>query len=176
MCKSILVLSIIFSGLLAISSSLAKDEVLGAYLGAKTATHPAWFKESFLNLEDDIADSTAQGKRLAVYFWQPGCPYCAQLWDDNFGQQDTVDMFRKHFDIVAINLWGSREVVSVGGNDYSEKSFAEALSVTYTPTLLFFNEKNKVILKLQGYVPPKDFRLALQYVSQHKDKEGSYAL
>lgn len=175
MYKLIVILSIAFSSLLAMSSSLAKDEALGAYLGAKTATHPAWFKESFLDLEDDIADSTAQNKRLVVYFWQPGCPYCAQLWDDNFAQPDTVDMFRKHFDTIAINLWGNREVVSVGGKDYSEKSFAEALSVVYTPTLLFFDENKKVILKLQGYVPPENFRLALQYVSQHKEKEGSYA-
>jgi thioredoxin-related protein len=169
------VLCIVLSSFLATSSLFAKEEILGTYLGAKTATHPTWFKESFLDLEEDVADSTAKGKRLVVYFWQPGCPYCAQLWDDNFAQQDIVDTFRKHFEIIAINLWGDREIVSIGGKDYSEKSFAEALSIAYTPTLLFFNEKKKVILKLQGYVPPENFRLALQYVSQHKESEGSYA-
>ncbi|MCK5917033.1 MAG: thioredoxin fold domain-containing protein [Cocleimonas sp.] len=172
------VLSIVMITLLMISpleSKENKGEPIGKYTGAKTATHPSWFKESFLDLEEDIADSAEQGKRLVVYFWQPGCPYCAQLWDDNFAQQDIVDTFRKNFEIIAINMWGNREVVSVGGNDYTEKSFAEALSVAYTPTLFFFDENKKVALKLEGYVPPENFRLALQYVSQHKEKEGNYA-
>ena len=137
------VLSIVMITLLMISpleSKENKGEPIGKYTGAKTATHPSWFKESFLDLEEDIADSAEQGKRLVVYFWQPGCPYCAQLWDDNFAQQDIVDTFRKNFEIIAINMWGNREVVSVGGNDYTEKSFAEALSVAYTPTLFFFDE------------------------------------
>ncbi len=154
---------------------MAKEEIVGKYFGAKTATHPEWFKESFLDLEEDIADSAKQGKRLVVYFWQPGCPYCAQLWEDNFAKDDIIETFRKNFEIIAINMWGNREVVSVGGNDYTEKSFAEALSVAYTPTLFFFDENKKVVLKLQGYIPPENFRLALQYVSQHKEKEGNYA-
>ncbi len=169
------ILSLIIINWLMITPSMAKEEVAGKYFGAKTATHPEWFKESFLDLEEDIADSAEQGKRLVVYFWQPGCPYCAQLWDDNFAEKDIVDTFRKNFEIIAINMWGNREVVSVGGNDYTEKSFAEALSVAYTPTLFFFDENKKVVLKLQGYVPPENFRLALQYVSQHKEKESNYA-
>jgi thioredoxin-related protein len=176
--KLLSVLSIIIIALLIMPPSMAKEEKeepTGKYFGAKTATHPAWFKESFLDLEEDIADSAQQGKRLVVYFWQPGCPYCAQLWSDNFAEKDIVDSFRKNFEIIAINMWGNREVVSVGGNDYTEKSFAEALSVAYTPTLFFFDENKKVVLKLEGYVPPDNFRLALQYVSQHKEKEGNYA-
>ncbi|MEE9444257.1 MAG: thioredoxin, partial [Cocleimonas sp.] len=46
----------------------------GEYRGAKTATHPTWFKESFLDLDEDVGDATNAGKRLALYFWQPGCP------------------------------------------------------------------------------------------------------
>ena len=169
------ILSIIIINLLVLTPSIAKEDVVGKYFGAKTATHPDWFKESFLDLEEDIADSSAQGKRLVVYFWQPGCPYCAQLWDDNFADKEHVDTFRKNFEIIAINMWGNREVVSVGGNDYTEKSFSEALSVAYTPTLFFFDENKKVVLKLEGYVPPESFRLAVQYVSEHKEKEGNYA-
>jgi thioredoxin-related protein len=75
----------------------AKEEAIGTYSGAKTATHPAWFKDSFLELEEDIADAAEQNKRLVVYFWQPGCPYCAQLWSDNFAEKDIVDSFRKNF-------------------------------------------------------------------------------
>lgn len=146
----------------------------GGYFGAKTATHPEWFKESFLDLEEDIADSTSNKKRLVVYFWQPGCPYCNQLWEDNFSQQKIVDNFRKNFEIVALNMWGDKEVVSVGGNDYTEKSFSDALGIKYTPTLLFFDENKKVVHQLNGYIPPEDFQRSMDFVSGKHEKSQSF--
>lgn len=155
--------------------SSGKAHKQGEYKGAKTATHPDWFKESFLDLEEDIKDAAQANKRLVVYFWQEGCPYCSQLWEENFSQKDIEDTFRKNFEIVAINLWGDREVVSIKGNDYTEKAFAEALNIKYTPTLLFFDEKQKVILQLNGYIPPDDFRLALEYAANREASSLSYA-
>ena len=168
-----IVLSLIIFSIFSLSQ--AKEEVQGKFFGAKTAVHPDWFKESFLDLEEDVADSTAAGKRLVVYFWQPGCPYCSQLWSDNFAEKDIEDSFRKNFEIVAINMWGDKEVVMIGGKNYTEKSFADALSIAYTPTLLFFDENKKVVHKVAGYIPSKDFRLVMEYVSQHKEKDGNYA-
>ena len=151
------------------------SEQIGEFKGAKDATHPAWFKESFLDLEEDIAEASENNKRLVIYFWQPGCPYCDQLWSDNFADQKVVDEFRENFDIVALNMWGDREIVSVGGNSYSEKSFAEALSIKYTPTLLFFNENRKVIHQLNGYVPVDNFQKSMKYVSSKKETSVKFS-
>ncbi len=148
----------------------------GGYFGAKTATHPEWFKESFLDLEEDIADAASKNKRLVVYFWQPGCPYCTQLWEDNFSQQKIVDDFRKNFEIVALNMWGDKEVVSVGGNDYTEKTFSDALGIKYTPTLLFFDEGKKVVHRLNGYIPPEDFQRSMDFVSGKHEKTQSFGM
>ena len=157
------------------STDNEKAKKHGEFRGAKDATHPTWFKESFLDLEEDIEDATANNKRLVVYFWQPGCPYCDQLWRDNFAEQKVVDEFRQNFDIIALNMWGDREIVSVGGNEYSEKSFAEALGIQYTPTLLFFDETRKVIHQLNGYVPVDNFRNSLNYVSGKHEKTQSFS-
>lgn len=151
------------------------SEKVGEFLGAKDATHPSWFKESFLDLEEDIAEATEDDKRLVVYFWQPGCPYCDQLWSDNFAEKSVVDEFRENFEIVALNMWGDREIVSVGGSEYSEKTFAEALGIKYTPTLLFFDENRKVIHQLNGYVPVDNFRKSMTYVSGKHEKESSFS-
>ncbi len=174
--RTFIILSIvIFSAVTSSFSLVAKEGVEGKFLGAKTAIHPDWFKESFLDLEEDVEDASKAGKRLVVYFWQPACPYCSQLWSDNFAEKDILDSFRKNFEIVAINIWGDKEVVMIGGKTYTEKSFADALSIAYTPSLLFFNENKKVIHKVAGYIPPADFRLILEYVSRHKEKEGNFA-
>ena len=165
---------LLFFTTLVIAEELKELKKEGEYRGAQTATHPDWFKESFLDLEEDIADAAKLKKRLVVYFWQPGCPYCTQLWEENFAKQEIVDFFRSNFEIVALNMWGDREVISVGGNDYTEKSFSDALGIKYTPTLLFFDENKKVVHRLNGYIPPKSFKLALDYVAGKHEKQQSY--
>ncbi len=147
----------------------------GIFSGAKTTETPEWFKESFLDFEQDIDEATANGKRLMLYFHQEGCPYCNALIEHNFSQPDIYETVRSELDVVEINMWGDREVVQVGGRTFTEKTLAEALNVNYTPTLLFFNEARKVALRLDGYYPPDEFRKALRYVVERKDGEMTYA-
>jgi len=146
----------------------------GAYLGAKTSETPHWFKDSFLEFEQDVAEAAEQNKRVMIYFHQEGCPYCAKLVDENFTKPEIESYVRKNFDGITINMWGDREIVSVGGQNFTEKLFSEALKVQYTPTLLFLNEKGQVALRLNGYYPPKKFRLALQYVAEKQEARLSF--
>jgi len=132
---------------------------------------PGWFKETLLDLREDIGEAAAQGKRLMVYFGQDGCPYCQRLMRVNFSQKDIVETTRRHFNAIAINMWGDREVTWIDGRSRSEKAFAAALKVQFTPTLLFFDEKGNVVLRVNGYYPPHKFRVALDYVSgRNEDK------
>jgi thioredoxin-related protein len=134
---------------------------------------PHWFKVSFLDLFEDIAEAADNNKRLMVYYYQDGCPYCKKLIQDNFGQREIAEKTQQYFDVVAINLWGDKEVV-VGDKSYTEKQFAEALKVQYTPTLLFFNEDNKIVFRANGYYPPEKFDALLDYIGSRKETEMSY--
>ncbi len=157
------------------SLSMAQENTEhGKFIGAMETVMPDWFKESFLEFEEDIAEAAAQDKRLMLYFHQEGCPYCNALVEHNFAQKDIYDTVREKLDVVAINMWGDLDVVHVGGKNFTEKTLAEALRVNYTPTLMFFDEQGKVALRLDGYYPPEQFRLALDYVNQHKETELSY--
>ena len=95
------------------------SEELGTFLGAMDTEHPGWFKESFLDFEEDIDEAAAEGRRLVLYFWQTGCPYCNALVEHNFAQRDITDTMQAHFDLVAVNMWGDREVVEVGGRTFT---------------------------------------------------------
>jgi thioredoxin-related protein len=134
---------------------------------------PEWFKVSFLDLYEDIAEAADDGKRVMVYFFQDGCPYCKKLLEDNFGQREITDKTRKYFDVVTLNIWGDREV-TVGDRVMIEKEFAAALKVQYTPTLIFFNENNKAVYRANGYYPPEKFAVVLDYVGQKKENEISF--
>ncbi len=134
---------------------------------------PDWFKVSFLDLFEDISEAAENNKRLMVYYYQDGCPYCTILLEDNFGQREIAAKTQKYFDVVAINLWGDQEVI-VGDKSYTEKEFAAALKVQYTPTLLFFNEHNKIIFRANGYYPPEKFSALLDYIGKKQETKISY--
>ena len=169
------VISAVFSAVLFVQGSVASAQTeRGTFSGAKETEMPDWFKESFLDFEEDIEEATANDKRLMLFFHQAGCPYCNALVEHNLAQVDIEQTVRNKLDVVVINIWGDLEVVQVGGQHYTEKTLAEALNVNYTPTLIFFNEEKKVALRLDGYYPPEQFRKALRYVVEKKDTELSY--
>ncbi len=130
---------------------------------------PSWFKESFLDLREDVQEAAAGNKRVLLYFYQDGCPYCAKLLKDNFGNPEIAAKTRQNFDVVAVNLWGDREVTDLQGQVTTEKQFAEALKVQYTPTLLFLNEQGKVLVRLNGYYGPDKFDMVLNYVAEKQE-------
>ena len=132
---------------------------------------PGWFKRSFLDLNQDVIEATQHGKRLMVYFGQNGCPYCAELFNNNFSQPHILEYTRRHFDAVEINIWGSREVTGFSGKSLSEKEFSSNLRVWFTPAILFFNENSETVLRLNGYYPPHQFLAALQYVAEKQESK-----
>ena len=155
-------------------SDSASKVTPGTFSGAKPTEYPAWFKDSFLEFADDVSEAAEQGKRVMLLMHQDGCPYCNLLVERNLSQKDIVDLMREKFEVVELNIWGDREVITVEGETFTEKEFAEALRVQFTPTLLFFNEQGTPILTLNGYLPPNDFMTALRFVAEHHESEMSY--
>jgi len=135
---------------------------------------PAWFKESFLDLREDVEEATQSKKRVLLYFYQDGCPYCAKLLQDNLGQKKLADKTRKHFDVIAINMWGDKEVTDLKGQLTTEKKFSEQMRVMYTPTLVFLTEKGNVALRVNGYYAPNKYETALDYVRGHNERKISF--
>jgi len=166
------VLSVLFAGLFYANVVFAESEqqVLDEGL-VNPGFHeqPVWFKNSFLDMREDIAEAQQAGKRLILYFFQDGCPYCKRLLEVNFTQKAIVDKTRKHFEVVSLNMWGDREVITFDGRANTEKLFAEKLRVMFTPTLLFLNERGEVVLRVNGLYPPKKFMTALDYVAGHHE-------
>lgn len=137
--------------------------------------HPDWFKNSFLDIGEDIAEAREEGKRLMLYFYQDGCPYCKKLIEVNFSQHDIVDKTRATLDVLAINMWGDREVTWLDGETMTEKEFARKMRVMFTPTMLFLDEQGKVALRINGYYKPAKFKAALEYVARHGEKQERFA-
>ena len=136
---------------------------------------PEWFKNSFLDIREDVKEAANTNKRVMLYFYQDGCPYCAKLLRDNFSQRSIVEKSQRYLDVIAVNMWGDREVTSLDGKAMTEKEFAAVLRVMFTPTILMLNEQGEVILRINGYYHPVKFEAALDYVGLHKEKELRFA-
>lgn len=127
--------------------------------------YPSWFKHSFLNLEDDLQEAIEAGKQgIVLYFGQKNCAYCEALMERNFGKTDIAEYTRRNFDVIPLDIWGSREVTDLQGKTLTEHELAIREQTNFTPSLLFFDKDGKLALKMRGYYPPYKFRAALEYV------------
>jgi len=97
-----------------------------------------WFLDSFLELPDDLRESTENGKRLAIIWEQKGCPYCRETHLVNFSTPVIRDWIREHFNIIQLDIWGSRAVHDFDGEVLEERELAKKSRVTFTPTIQFF--------------------------------------
>lgn len=167
-------LAVLLCSLFWVSGNALAAEKEGKFLGAAETEYPAWFKDSFLVLRDDLADADKAGHRLVVMFYQNGCPYCHALIERNLAQKDIEQVMRKNFDVVLINMWGDQEVTDLDGKKTTEKALAATLKVQFTPTLLFFDEKGNVVLRLNGYLPPQRFKTSIEYVATRQEHKVSY--
>src|SRR3954454_11872026 len=130
-------------------------------LPAKAQEAPDWFAQSLLHLPDDVADAAREGKRVMLYFGQPGCPYCKQLMEVNFRQRPIVERMQKEFVALELSIFGDRDVTWTDGRATTEKKLAAELKVQYMPTLIFLDEKGAIAHRVNGYYPPPRFLAAL---------------
>ncbi|MGQ9686786.1 MAG: thioredoxin family protein [Thiobacillaceae bacterium] len=151
-----------------------KTGSVGTYYGAQASEYPAWFKESFLILGEDVREAAHNGKRVMLLFYQDNCPYCAALVERNLSQRDIESTLRAKFDVIALNIWGDREVMGMDGMGYTEKSWAATMKVQFTPTLLFLDEGGKVVLRLNGYVPPARMKAAIDWVAGRMESKVAF--
>jgi thioredoxin-related protein len=140
-----------------------------------------WFLESFLELGEDLEGATKQHKRFVIVWELRGCPYCKETHLVNFAQPRISEYVKTNFDVLQLNIIGSRKVTDFDGEELSEKALALKYGVRFTPTYQFFPESvaklkelppaKREIARLPGYMRPDDFLAMFRYVRE-KAYEG----
>jgi len=138
---------------------------VGKILGARQSVHPDWFKESFLDIDEDIDEAAELGKHLILLLEMNGCPYCARMIEENFAQAPYRDFIQEKFDVIVLNVQGDREVALDTGTSLPEKDVARQLGVRYTPTVIFLNADGEPVARVDGYRNVQDFKRVLDYVA-----------
>jgi thioredoxin-related protein len=135
-----------------------------------------WFLESFLELADDLDGAAKAGKRFAIMWELRGCPYCKETHLVNFARPDVEDYIKTNFEVLQLNIIGSRKVTDFDGREISEKALAAKYGVRFTPTFQFFPETavglgalaadKREVARAPGYLRPDDFLALFRYVRE----------
>lgn len=118
---------------------------------------PDWFAETMLDAREEAADAAKGGKRLMLYFWLEGCPYCQRMTEVTFRDATVLERLKRGFVPVGVNVRGDRDILWTDGKTLSEKQLAAALKVRGTPTMLFLDGAGNVTLRLSGYREAVEF-------------------
>ncbi len=138
----------------------------GKVVGGKSSEHPGWFKESFLDIAEDVGEAAEADKHVILFMHLNGCPYCYKMTEENFKQAPYTEFIKKNFEVIAINVKGDREVALTEETSLTEKELAVRLKVMYTPTIVFLNQQNKAVARVDGYRSVPDFKHVLDYVQE----------
>lgn len=143
-----------------------------------------WFLESFLELADDLESAHKEGKRFVIMWELKGCPYCKETHFVNFARPDIADYIKTNFEVLQLNIIGSRKVTDFDGVELSEKAMAAKYNVRFTPTFQFFPEQaaplkplepqKREVARLPGYMRPGDFLAMFRYVREKAYESKSF--
>jgi thioredoxin-related protein len=135
-----------------------------------------WFLDSFLELADDLQGAANLGKRFAIAWELRGCPYCRETHLVNFARSDIENYVKTNFEILQLNIIGSRKVTDFDGAEISEKALAAKYGVRFTPTFQFFPESvaglsdrppdKREVARAPGYLRPDDFLALFRFVRE----------
>jgi thioredoxin-related protein len=154
------------------------------YTRKKLHTQP-WFLNSFLDLRDDLEEAANQGKRFAIIWELAGCPYCRETHLVNFARPDISKFIYKNFEILQLDLRGSREVIDFDGTKLTERDLAKRNNVRFTPTIQFFSDSidkfegkkgssSMEVSRIPGYFRPQHFLGMFNYVLEKGYELGDY--
>jgi len=143
----------------------ADVDTRGKIIGGMSHPLPAWFKDSFLEIADDIEDASEAGKHVLLFFDLNGCPYCDRMLEESFKAEPLSSYIQDHFDVIAINIQGDRDIAFNEEISVTEKELGALLKVYSTPALLFLNADNKTIVRINGYRAPERFQQVLEFVA-----------
>ena len=155
--------------------SVTAGAASGKVTGGVKYDMPDWFKMSFLDLNDDLKEANAYQRQIMLFLHLEECPYCARMLNENFREGATREFIERHFDVIGIDIRGSRTVTWLDGHEYSEQALAKMLKVYATPTIIFIDPEGRTALRLDGFRKRQAFRQALDYVQQKAYRHESLA-
>ena len=100
-----------------------------------------WIRDTFKDLQEDLDEANAEGKRLAIFFEQRGCIYCTKMHETVYPDPELSNYIDENFFVIQLNLHGDLEVIDFDGDTLTEKQIARKWGILFTPSVIFLPEE-----------------------------------
>lgn len=102
-------------------------------------------------------------KPLAVLFEVKHCAPCDELHKEGL-QRPNTQAALKRFDVARFAIGGRERIITPDGKPMDAEAWARALHVSYAPSVVFFDDSNREVFRLEAYVRPFHFASSFEYV------------
>lgn len=128
--------------------------------GASATLHDQpFFMKPPLNLARKAGD-----KPLAVLFETRHCAPCDELHEEGFKRDKTLAAIAK-LDVARFSLAGREALTTPDGRSTTAEAWGKELKISYTPSVVFFDDRGKEVFRLEAYVRPFHFTSSFEYVA-----------
>jgi thioredoxin-related protein len=149
-----------------VSERMENKTTLAAYLErvAKDAASDQLHDEPFF-LKPPFDFRPRAGRRpLAILFETRHCAACDELHREAFARAEVRAQLGR-IDMARFALSDRTEVVATDGKKIAAEAWARVLKIQYTPTIVFFEERGREVLRIEAYVRPFHLASAMDYVA-----------
>lgn len=118
-----------------------------------------------------LAEAAAEGKRVMLYFWRPGCGWCRKMENNTYSDKNVAAEIQKYFVPIKVNGWSDEPMAAPEG-EMSGRILATNYRVAGYPQIWFLESDGTPINYYPGYASIEDFKVVLGYVGEghYKDK------
>ena len=138
------------------------------------------FDESDLNDEPFFADPpynldrrVPSDRPLAVFFEQGDCHACDVLHGQALREPAIYQHFAD-FDTVQLDMWSDTPVVTPSGERTTAREWAEDLGLFYAPSIIWFDERGREVLRVDSVIAFYRLRNVLNYITSRAYLTGSF--
>ena len=104
------------------------------------------------------------GKPLAVLFETRHCAPCDELHKEGFKREKTMAVVSR-FDVARFSLSGRETLTTPDGRRRNAEAWGRELGISYTPSVVFFDDRGREVFRLEAYVRPFHFTSSFEYVA-----------
>ena len=142
-----------------LTSYMARGETVAGLEESEMNDHEIFSKPPY-----DLSRKKTPAKMpLAVFFEQPTCHSCNVLHAGPLKNKQIVDSLKK-MQVVQLDRKLDTPVITPAGKKTTAKKWANDLGVYYSPTLLFFDEKGKELLRVDSVIRFYRLNGVLEYI------------
>jgi thioredoxin-related protein len=129
-------------------------------------------RDFFLEQPYDLAALLGNNKATAVFFEQGNCHACDLLHSDPLAKDLSIEELEK-MNVIQLNMWADTPLVTPQGVKTTAKDWAKSLDIFYAPSIVFFDNSGKEIIRVDSVTYFYRLWGVLDYVNQKGYEKSS---